>query len=155
MNLQSTVQESAQEKNNNIAKFWLGVWISEAFLIVFSYNFSYSFLLKTGGKRYLNPLLERDVPEFSRTTVSVMWNRQQHAFLVCPPGLKCRGAKCPTKCPLQELQHWLPHLGSGGTAELHLTALKAFSEGASQGKWHFLLSKSSAAILSGQCWLHG
>lgn len=140
MNLESTVQESAQEKNN-IANFQLEVWILEAFLVVFSCNFSHSsfFLLRTGGKCYLNHLLERDVLEFSRTTVLIMWNRQQRAVLVCSPGSSAGEQNALQRISwLQELQHWLTHLGSGVTAKLHVTALKAFSEGASQGKRHFL-----------------
>lgn len=41
----------------------------------------------------------------------------------------------PRKGPAgPEPQHGLPHLGGEVTAEFHVAALKAFSEGASQGR---------------------
>lgn len=116
---------------------------------------SHSFLLEMGRQCYLNHLLEKDVLEFSRTTVSIMWSTQQLTALVCPSGSKCRRAKCLTK---DQLAARAPALttppGKQNHSWITWDCLKAFSQGASQSKWHFLFCKSSAAICSGKCWLH-
>lgn len=60
-NLQSALQEPAQEKNSNIAKFLLVEWMPEAFLVVFSCNFSYSFfvVVKNGRKVFSESSLRK------------------------------------------------------------------------------------------------